>query len=261
MKRCAKRPGKRVPVLSLARRCGGASLAVSALASPALAAPDPEPARHSTDLGSLVEIRDDYVKSARAMTNSLVLRGDYAPARWVALRLEVPLVYAESLKARPKIGIGDVSGRRTVRGSASETSLFTGADFTFDSAAAKGLGGGKNILGPFATIAWDLGPSVWVRVQVQQLASFGGDPNRATVSASSVRPYAFVGLPDGYWLVLDQTLRVDHKGPRDVSYTAVLEGGMELSKKVSVYVDPGVELDSPWMLTWLMTGGVRWVMP
>lgn len=259
MKSCATRPGKRALVSSLVRRCGGASLAVSAFASPALAAPPPE--KHSTDLSSFIELRDDYSKRANAMTNALVLRGDYAPARWVSLRLEMPLVYAESTKTRPVFGIGDVSGRLTVRVAAAETSLLTGADFTFDSAAAKGLGGGKNIIGPFATIAWDLGPGVWVRVQLQQLASFGGDPNQATVSASSVRPYAFVELPDGYWLVLDQTLRVDHKGPRNLSYTAVLEGGVELSKKVSVYLDPGVQLDSPWNLTWLMTGGVRWSMP
>jgi hypothetical protein len=79
------------------------------------------------------------------------------------------------------------------------------------------------------------------------------------VSASSVRPYALVALPEGFWLVLDQTLRVDHKGTRDLAYSAILEAGKELSKEVSVYVDPGVELDSPWALTWLMSAGVRWV--
>lgn len=195
------------------------------------------------------------------MTNALVLRGAYAPAPWVALQLDLPLVYAETAKTRPVFGIGDVSGRATVRIVASEASLLTGATFVFDSAAAKGLGGGKNIIGPFATIAWDLGPSAWLRLQLQQLASFGGDPNQPAVSASSVRPTAYVELPEGYWLVLDQTLRVDHKGPRDLSYSAVLEGGKAVSKKVAVYLDPGVQLDSPWALTWMMTAGVRWSMP
>jgi len=248
-------------VFSLVRRCGGASLVVSTITSAAWAAPEPDSTKYSTDLGSFVDLHNDYTKSAGAMTNALVLRGAYAPAPWVALQIDLPLVYAETSKTRPVFGIGDVSGRATVRIAALETSLLAGATFVFDSAAAKGLGGGKNVIGPFATIAWDFGPSAWVRVQLQQLASFGGDPKQTTVSASSVRPYTFVALPDGYWLVLDQTLRLDHKGPRDLSYSAILEGGKELSKKVSVYLDPGVQLDSPWALTWLMTAGVRWSMP
>jgi hypothetical protein len=208
-----------------------------------------------------VDLHNDYSKNRKGMTDALVLRGTYAPAPWVALQMDLPLMYARPAKGPSVFGIGDVSGRATVRLMASETSLLAGTTFVLDSAAAKGLGGGKNILGPFATVAWDLGPNAWVRLQLQQLASFGGDPRQPTVSASTVRPYAYVGLPAGYWLVLDQTLRVDHKGPQDLSYTAVLEGGKELSKTVAVYVDPGVELDSPWALTWMLTGGVRWSMP
>lgn len=265
MKSCATRPGNRLLVSSLVRRCGGAALAVTALSSTALAAPapesEPEPPKHSTDLASLIELRDDYMNSGRSVSNALVLRGDYAPERWLSLRVDLPLVYADKPDSRPAMGMGDVSGRGTVRLVASEVSLLTGADFVVDSAATKRLGGGKNIIGPFATVAWDLGPGVWFRLQLQQLASFGGDPKRTPVSASSVRPYALVALPEGYWIALDQTLRVDHKGPRDVAYAGTLEGGKELSKQVSVYVDPGVQLESPWAMSWLMTAGIRWTMP
>ncbi len=247
---------------------GGAAVAGALTIGNAAAAPpvpqpvsDPRHAKHPTDLASFIELRDDYAKSGRSITSSLVLRGDYAPVPWVGFRLELPLTYVDKPTTRPTMGLGDVYARATVRLVASDVSLLVGSDCLLDSASAKTLGGSKNVLGPFATVSWDLGPGVWVRAQIQEIASFGGDPKQATVSATSVRPYALVALPEGFWFVLDQTLRLDHKGPRDLAYTAILEGGKELSKDVSVYVDPGVELDSPWALTWLMTGGVRWMMP
>ena len=257
-------------MVSLVRRwCGPVSAVIAcaltmgnAMAAPPIPQPvsDPLQRKHPTDLGSFIELRDDYATRRRTITSSIVLRGDYAPVPWAALRLELPLTYVDKPDRRPTMGLGDVYARATVRVVASDVSLLVGTDCLLDSASAKLLGGSKNVVGPFATIAWDLGPGVWVRLQLQHLGSFGGDPKQATVSATSVRPYALVALPEGFWVVLDQSLRVDHKGTRDLAYTAVLEGGKELSKEVSMYLDPGVELDSPWALTWLMTGGVRWTM-
>jgi len=258
MMRCANPPGNRDLVFSLVRRCGGAAIASTVLSSAALAE---EQTKHSTDLSSSIDLHDDYSKSGTSITNSLVLRGDYSPEPWLGLRLDLPLTYVDSPKARPAMGFGDVYGRATVRIAASELSLLAGADLLLDSAASPTLGGGKNVLGPFVTLAWDIGPGVWLRTQVQHNASIGGDPKRPTVRASSVRPYALVGLPEGYWFLLDQKLQVYHAGARNLSYAAVVEVGKELSKDVSVYVDPGVQLDSPWALTWMVTGGVRWGLP
>ena len=236
-------------------------MALTAMGGAAEAAPGPAPAKHSTDLGSLVELRDDYSKSGSSMSNAFVLRGDYAAAPWIGVRMELPFVYADRPKMRAAAGVGDVYARATLRLFASDLSLLTGADFLLDTAATKVLGGGKNVFAPFATVALDLGPGVWMRLQIQHLASMGGDPTRGTVSASSVRPYALVSLPDGYWMVLDQTFRVDHRGPRNFGYTGVFEGGKELTKEVSVFVDPGIQLDSPFGVGWLMSAGVRWTMP
>ena len=217
MMSCARRAGNRVLVFSFVRRCGGAVIALTAMTSAAQAAPAPAPAKHSTDLRSLLEIRDDYTEErTSAMTNSLVFRGDYAPEPWVGFRVDLPLVYADKRKMSPAVGFGDVYARATVRLVASDVSLLTGSDFFLDTAATKVLGSGKNVVGPFATIAWDLGPGVWVRVQLQHLASIGGDPKRGVVSASSVRPYALISLPEGYWMVLDQTLRVRSPGTTDL---------------------------------------------
>jgi hypothetical protein len=236
-------------------------IASTVIPSAALAAPAPEPVKHSTDLGSLVELRDDYMKSGPAVSNALVLRGDYAPEPWIGVRLELPFVYADRPKMRAAVGFGDVYARATVRLFASEVSLLAGSDFFLDTAATKVLGGGKNVFAPFATVAWDLGPGVWVRAQLQHLASVGGDPKRGVVSGTSLRPYALVSLPEGCWVMLDQTFRLDHKGPRRFGYTGIFEAGKELSKEVSVYVDPGIQLDSPFALGWLMSAGVRWTMP
>lgn len=246
-------------MLSFVRRCGGAALVVAGMSGVARA--EAAPARHSTDLRSLVEIRDDYSRSATSVTNAFVLRGDYAAAPWFGVRMDLPFVYVDSAKARAAVGVGDVYARATLRLVASDLSLLTGADLFLDTAATRVLGAGKNVFAPFVTAAWDLGPGVWVRLQVQHLASVGGDPERGTVSASSLRPYALVALPDGYWMVLDQTFRVDHKGPRNFGYTGIFEAGKELSREVSAYVDPGIQLDSPFALGWLMSVGVRWTMP
>lgn len=227
------------------------------LSSAALA----EETKHSTDLGSSVDLHDDYSKSGASITNSLVLRGEYAADPWLGFRIDLPLSYVNTPKARPEMGFGDIDARVTVRIAASELSLLAGANLVIDTAASPALGGGKNVLGPFVTLAWDLGPGVWLRTQVQHTASIGGDPKRPTVSASSVRPYALVGLPEGYWLLLDQKLQVYHRGSKNLSYAAVVEVGKELSKDVSVYLDPGIQLDSPWGLTWMVTGGVRWGLP
>ena len=258
MMRCAKRPGTRVRVFSLVRRCGGAAVASTLLSSAALAE---EQTKHSTDLSSAIDIHDDYSKSGPSVTNSLVLRGDYAAERWLGLRVDLPLTYIDTPKARPAMGFGDVSARGTVRIVASDLSLLAGADLLIDTAASTKLGGGKNVFGPFVTLAWDLGPGVWLRTQVQHSASIGGDPKRPRVSASSVRPYALVGLPEGYWFLLDQKLQVYHDGSKNLSYAAVVEVGKELSKDVSMYIDPGIQLDSPWALTWMVSAGVRWGIP
>lgn len=257
MMRCARRPGNRARVFSLVRRCGSAAVASTLLSSAALA----EQAKHSTDLSSAVDLHDDYTRSGPSITNSLVLRGDYAPEPWLGVRLDLPLTYVNTPKARPSMGFGDVYARATTRIVASELSLLAGADLLLDTAASPALGGGKNVFGPFATVAWDLGPGVWIRTQVQHTASIGGDPKRPAVRATSVRPYALVGLPEGYWFLVDQKLQVYHEGRRNLSYAAVMEFGKELSKDVSVYVDPGIQLDSPWALTWMFSAGVRWGIP
>ncbi len=259
MMSCARRAGNRVLVFSFVRRWGGAALALTAMSGVAEAAPAPP--RHSTDLGSVVELHDDYSTSGHSMSNALVLRGDYAPTPWMGIRMELPFVYADRPKMRAAIGVGDVHARATLRLFASDVSLLTGADFFLDTAATRVLGGGKNVFAPFATVAWDLGPGAWLRLQLQHLASIGGDPARGMVSASSVRPYALVSLTDGYWMVLDQTFRFDHRGPRTFGYTGVVEGGKELTKEVAVYVDPGIQLDKPFALGWLMSAGVRWTLP
>lgn len=257
---CARRPGKSALLLTLVRLWGWAASALTTLTGSAAA--EPAQPRHPTDLHSLIELRDDSTRRGRLTTNALVLRGDYAPAPWVSLRLDLPLLlYVDNPTTRPALGVGVVYSRATLRLFASDVSLLAGADLSLDSAATKTLGSGKNIFGPFATIAWDFGPGVWLRLQLQQLASIGGDPKAPSVSATSARPYALLALPEGYWVLLDQTFRVDHKGARDFSYLGVFEGGKEVTKEISIYVDPGVQIDRPWALTWLLTGGVRWTMP
>lgn len=230
---------------------------MTALSSTALALPP----RHSTDLASAIDFHNDYTKSGPTITNTLVIRGDYAPEPWIGLRLDLPLTYVDTPNVRPAMGFGDIYTRVTARIVASDLSLLAGTDLVIDSAASPVLGGGKNVVGPFATLAWDIAPGAWLRTQVQHHASIGGDPHRPNVRTTSVRPTALVALPEGCWFLVDQRFQVYHDGRRNLSYAAVLEGGMEVAPDVSVYIDPGVQIDSPWALTWILTGGVRWGLP
>jgi hypothetical protein len=217
-----------------------------------------EPAKHSTDMGSVIDLRNDYSKSGHTIENALVFRGDWAPRRWASIRVDVPFVYKRTRGEPVTVGLGDVLTRATVRLAASQVSLVVGTDLVLDSASPRALGAGKDRFGPFATLGYELGEGAWVRVAVQQTESFGGDPARPGDSVSSLRPHAFVALPEGFWLYVDQKLEIHHRGERKLAYTAVLEGGKELSDEVSIYIDPGVQIASPPAVVWMLTGGVHW---
>lgn len=215
------------------------------------------------DLGTFIELRDDFVsRGDRGFSNSAVIRGDYAFNRSVSLRADVPLAVTQGARGERSVGLGDVLIRPLVRVvGLRRFAMLLGTDLVLDSATSRDLGSGKNLVGPLLQAYVGSPKGSRVGLFLQHVVSFGGDPERDDVHASVVRPFAVIGLPRGFWLQPDQRFQINYRGgPRLVS-TSVLEVGAGLSERVLVYVDPGIQVDSRGTVDWLVTGGVRWEFP
>ncbi|WP_199693568.1 hypothetical protein, partial [Sorangium cellulosum] len=221
------------------------------------------PAPAAANLGTFVELRNDYVSRGRnGFFNAAVIRGDYAFDRSFSLRADVPLVYAGGLEGKRNMGLGDVMIRPLVRAVGTPRfALLVGSDLVLDSATNRALGAGKNQVAPLVQAYVRVARPARIGLQVQHAVSFGGDPRRDDIQVSVVRPFAVVELPRGFWVGPDQSFHFNHLGGPRVVSTSVLEVGAELSERVQVYVDPGIQVSSQGAVDWLVTGAVRWAFP
>ncbi|AUX43064.1 hypothetical protein SOCE26_045040 [Sorangium cellulosum] len=214
-------------------------------------------------LGTFVELRNDYItRGSRGFFNAAVIRGDYAVGGSFSLRADVPLAYAGGALGERDAGLGDILVRPLVRAVGTPRfALVLGSDLVLDSATSRALGAGKNQIAPLVQAFVRLSGAARVGLQLQHVASFGGDPRRDDIQASVVRPFAILALPRGFWVQPDQSFQINHlAAPRLVS-TSVLEVGTEISERVQVYVDPGIQVGSDGAVDWLVTGAVRWAFP
>lgn len=215
------------------------------------------------DLGTFIELRDDFVsRGRRGFFNATVIRGDYAFNRGVSLRADVPLAVAQGAQGERRFGLGDVLVRPLVRVvGLRRFAMLLGTDLVLDSATQPELGAGKNVVGPLLQMYVGSPGGSRLGLFMQHVVSFGGDPERDDVHASVVRPFAVIDLPRGFWVQPDQRFQINYRGgPRLVS-TSVLEVGAGLSERVLVYVDPGIQVDTRGQVDWLVTGGIRWEFP
>ncbi|WP_433936948.1 hypothetical protein AB3662_20035 [Sorangium cellulosum] len=221
------------------------------------------PAPAAANLGTFVELRNDYVSRGRnGFFNAAVIRGDYAFDRSFSLRADVPLAYAGGLEGERNVGLGDVLIRPLVRAIGTPRfALLVGSDLVLDSATNRALGSGKNQVAPLVQAYVRVARPARIGLQLQHAASFGGDPRRDDIQVSVVRPFAIVELPRGFWVGPDQSFQFNHLGGPRVVSTSVLEVGAELSERVQVYVDPGIQVSSQGAVDWLVTGAVRWAFP
>ncbi|WP_434048137.1 MULTISPECIES: hypothetical protein [Sorangium] len=249
-------PGRPAPVVrpSTPPRRGGDRRDAAAPRTPAPAA---------ANLGTFVELRNDYVSRGRnGFFNAAVIRGDYAFDRSFSLRADVPLAYAGGLEGERNVGLGDVLIRPLVRAVGTPRfALLVGSDLVLDSATNRALGAGKNQVAPLVQAYVRVARPARIGLQLQHAVSFGGDPRRDDIQVSVVRPFAVVELPRGFWVGPDQSFHFNHLGGPRVVSTSVLEVGAELSERVQVYVDPGIQVSSQGAVDWLVTGAVRWAFP
>ncbi|WP_437728788.1 hypothetical protein [Sorangium sp. So ce861] len=274
---CSARAGAAADRVEPARR---AELAALASAQPARPMPlPPSPPRRgpgpraapaprtqapaAANLSTFLELRDDYVsRGSGGFFNATVIRGDYAFDRSFSLRADVPLAVVSGLEGRREVGIGDVLIRPLVRVIGTPRYAFVlGSDLILDSATRRALGSGKNQVAPLVQAYVRVARPARLGLQLQHAVSFGGDPRRDDIQTSMVRPFAIVELPRGFWVSPDQSFQFNHRGAPRVVSTSVLEVGAELSERVQVYVDPGIQVDSRGGVDWLITGAVRWAFP
>ncbi|WP_437971714.1 hypothetical protein WMF04_21455 [Sorangium sp. So ce260] len=217
----------------------------------------------AANLGTFIELRNDYVSRGRhGFFNAAVIRGDYAFDRSFSLRADVPLAYAGGLEGERDVGLGDILVRPLVRAIGTPRfALVLGSDLVLDSATRRALGSGKNQVAPLVQAYVRVARPARLGLQLQHAVSFGGDPRRDDIQTSVVRPFAIVELPRGFWVSPDQSFQFNHRGAPRVVSTSVLEVGAELSERVQVYVDPGIQVDSRGGVDWLVTGAVRWAFP
>ncbi|WP_437641148.1 hypothetical protein [Sorangium sp. So ce854] len=221
------------------------------------------PTSAAANLSTFVELRNDYVSRGKSgFFNAAVIRGDYAFDRSFSLRADVPLAVAGGVDGDRHVGLGDVLIRPLVRAVGTPRfALLVGSDLHLDSATSRALGSGKNQVAPLVLAYVRVARPARIGLQLQHAVSFGGDPRRDDIQASVVRPFAIVELPRGFWVGPDQSFQFNHLGAPRVVSTSVLEVGAELSDRVQVYVDPGIQVSSQGTVDWLVTGAVRWAFP
>ncbi|WP_437339034.1 hypothetical protein [Sorangium sp. So ce394] len=277
---CCARAGAAADRVEPARRAELAALASAQPARPLQPAPSrpapsrPGPGRRgaapprtqapaAANLSTFIEVRDDFVSRGKSgFFNAAVIRGDYAFDRSFSLRADVPFAVVSGVDGQRDAGLGDVLIRPLVRAIGTPRyALVLGSDLILDSATRPALGSGKNQVAPLVQGYVRVARPARLGLQLQHAVSFGGDPRRDDIQTSLVRPFAIVELPRGFWVSPDQSFQFNHRGAPRVVSTSVLEVGAELSDRVQVYVDPGIQVDSRGGVDWLMTGAVRWAFP
>lgn len=228
---------------------------------PAAAAPRTQ-AKAAANFSTFLELRDDFSRGQTGFSNAAVLRGDYAFTWNFSLRGDLPLAYVGDTEGQRDVGLGDILIRPLVRAVGTPRfALVLGTDLVLDSATKRALGSGKNLVAPLVQAYVRVARPARLGFQLQHTVSFGGDPRRDDIQSSTIREFAIIELPRGFWVSPDQAFSINHLRAPRVSSTSVLEVGAELSDRVQVYVDPGIQVDNRGAVTWMVTGAVRWAFP
>ena len=107
-------------------------------------------------------------------------------------------------------------------------------------ATSKALGSGKWSAGPTGAVVYDEGP--WLNgVLASHLASFGGDPHRASVSLTSIEPQVSYTFESGWYIQCSPTITYDWSGQAwtlplgtDVGKTFTI-GSQSMSLQIGAY--------------------------
>jgi hypothetical protein len=194
-----------------------------------------------SEIVSRLEVRNEYLGfSGGGHSNATILRGDWAPTRWLLGRLELPIVTADTEEYGTDAGLGDVLvGARAKRTLGERWSLLGEMAFILDTARSDALGSGRHAVAPFGVVVWK--PTLdWILgLQYGWVGSFAGDDEREKIRESAIRPQVLYHLPRGFWVLADPRIYLDHVDGTQVAFFPEGEVGNVLTRHVEVWLRGG----------------------
>jgi hypothetical protein len=173
------------------------------------------------------------------------LSGTYALHPSVALRLQLPLVYADPGIASGEFGTSDLSARVLWRAwNHPRAAAFVGLEFWFPTASDPLLGTEKYSLAPLAAAFIPLLDNVFFIPIYQQLLSYAGNDERADLNILRIRPVLLAQWPRRWWTLLDPGFLWDLEDdrPTDDTMTLGLEVGKQLTDRIALSGKPAIQV-------------------
>ena len=214
--------------------------------------------RSPTDFRSRVRLRTGYLDlpiGVRFIATSLA--GTWAPLPSVALRLRLPVNYAnpENSGGSGTFGVGDLSTRVLWRFfDTTRVSAFAGVEFAFPTASEPLLGTEKYSVVPIAALYIPVLNRVSFIPVYQQFISFAGADDRADLNIVRFRSVVLAQWPRGWWTMLDPGFLWDLEDDRDTKDTMTLgiEVGKLLTERITVSGKPSIQTYGSEDFAWAM---------
>ena len=202
--------------------------------------------RSPTDFNSRLRIRSGYL-SLRQDTQLVLTRfsGTYAAHPRVALRLQVPLLYADPDGGSSRFGASDISTRVLWRAwSHPRMAAFVGVELFFPTASHSALGAEKYSVSPIVVGFFQLFDNLFFIPAYQQIISYAGVADRADLNILRVRPMLLAQWPARWWTLLDPGFLWDLEDdlPLDDTLTMGLEVGRQVSPRVAFSGKPSIQV-------------------
>jgi hypothetical protein len=217
--------------------------------------------RSATDFNSRIRWRTGYLNlPGDAWLVPSRISGTWAADPSVALRIQIPLVYANTGGPESAFGIGDVSARILWRAwDHPRISTFVGLELFFPSAADPLLGSGKFVVSPIAGLVLKILDNLYFVPFYQQFISYAGSDARAELNVLRIRPMLVAAWPRKWWTLLDIGLLWDLEDtlPLEDTMTIGLEVGKQLTDQLSLSGKPSIQAygteDFAWALEFALT--------
>ena len=172
------------------------------------------------------------------------LSGTYAPRPSIALRLQLPLVYADPATSSGAFGTGDLSARILWRAwNHPRAAAFLGLELIFPTESNPLLGTEKYAVAPTAALFLQLLDNVFFIPVYQQLISYAGNNERADLNILRFRPILLANWPGQWWTLLDTGFLWDLEDdlPTEDTMTIGLEVGKQLTQRIAVSGKPSIQ--------------------
>jgi hypothetical protein len=249
---------------------------VSFTLQPAVA--DPTPPAATTDAPAASEA-DKSGTDPTKFLRTLVLRNEYqrltndasfniASLTYVEpfadgrmnLRTRVPLIATDAL-GDGDVGLGDLSFRYNwLAYLDAKQGLLLSTELNADTATKDVLGRGKWIIGPTATYAMFLSPTMIFAPAYQHNISFAGDGDRNDVNESVIDLYlVFTAEDKKSWFIVDPTMVIDWENEENTPATLEAEYGFNIGTlwggALNFYIRPGIGIGQDRPYDWNIEAG------